>query len=95
MSDRPDDPGDVLVRVGGIVFGIGTLATIATVTPLVLDLTPLPTFAYWLSMLMPLGLLVALVGLFANARSSSRRRRARQAAAATRTTGTTGTAAAG
>ncbi|MEU3494743.1 hypothetical protein [Kitasatospora cineracea] len=90
MSDRPDDPGDVLVRVGGIVFGIGMLATVATFVPLFLDLTRLPTFAYWLSMLMPLGLLVALVGLFANARSSSRRRRARQAAA----TGT-GTAAAG
>ncbi|ROR42696.1 hypothetical protein [Kitasatospora cineracea] len=90
MSDRPDDPGDVLVRVGGIVFGIGMLATVATFVPLFLDLTRLPTFAYWLSMLMPLGLLVALVGLFANARSSSRRRRARQAAA----TGT-GTTAAG
>ncbi|MFI1518479.1 hypothetical protein [Kitasatospora cineracea] len=91
MSDRPDDPGDVLVRVGGIVFGIGMLATVATFVPLFLDLTRLPTFAYWLSMLMPLGLLVALVGLFANARSSSRRRRARQAASAAATgTATTG-----
>jgi cytochrome c biogenesis protein CcdA len=90
VSDRPDDPGDVLVRVGGIVFGVGMLATVATFVPLFLDLTRLPTFAYWLSMLMPLGLLVALAGLFANARSSSRRRRARRAAATA-----TGTAAAG
>ncbi|RAJ39731.1 hypothetical protein K353_03761 [Kitasatospora sp. SolWspMP-SS2h] len=81
-GDRPGDPGDLLVRIGGVVFGVGMLATVATFVPLFLDLTRLPTFAYWLSMLMPLGLLVALVGLFVTARANTRRRRAREAATA-------------
>ncbi|MFB7945065.1 hypothetical protein ACFC6L_09095 [Kitasatospora phosalacinea] len=82
MSDRSDGPGDVLVRVGGTVFGIGMLSVIAVFVPYVFDLARLPSFAYWMAMLMPLGLLVALGGLFADARANTRRRRAREAAAA-------------
>ncbi|GAA2110326.1 hypothetical protein GCM10009759_51600 [Kitasatospora saccharophila] len=82
MSDRPDSPGDLLVRVGGIVFGLGMLSVVAVFVPYVFDLTRLPSFAYWLAMLMPLGLLVALSGLFADARAGARRRRAKRAAAA-------------
>ncbi|MFJ5922924.1 hypothetical protein ACIQF6_09985 [Kitasatospora sp. NPDC092948] len=82
MTRQSRDAGEVLVRVGGVVFVLGTLATIATVTPLLLDLKRLPSIAYGLSMLMPLGLLVALTGLFVTARAESRRRRAAREAAA-------------
>jgi len=82
VTRQSRDAGEVLVRVGGVVFVLGTLATIATVTPLLLDLKRLPSIAYGLSMLMPLGLLVALAGLFVTARAESRRRRAAREAAA-------------
>ncbi|QKW21090.1 hypothetical protein HUT16_20335 [Kitasatospora sp. NA04385] len=79
MSDRSDSTGDVLVRVGGTVFGLGMLSVIAVFVPYVFDLARLPSFAYWLAMLMPLGLLVALSGLFSDARAGARRRRAARA----------------
>ncbi|KDN83739.1 hypothetical protein [Kitasatospora cheerisanensis] len=82
MTGRSRDLGENLVRVGGVVFVLGTLATIATVVPYLLDLPRLPSIAWGLSMMMPLGLLVALVGLFATARAESRRRRAAREAAA-------------
>ncbi|MEV4559642.1 hypothetical protein AB0K51_21970 [Kitasatospora sp. NPDC049285] len=81
MSRQSTDPGDTLVRVGGIVFGVGMLATIATFVPLFLDLPRLPTVAYWLCMLMPAGLLVSLTGLFTTARADARKRRAAAASA--------------
>ena len=56
-------PGDVLVRVGAIVFAVGAVATMITVAPLFLGADPLPTFAYVMSMLMGVGFLVAAVGL--------------------------------
>ncbi|RKE20646.1 hypothetical protein [Streptomyces sp. TLI_171] len=83
MSRQSSDSGDTLVRVGGVVFGIGTLATLVTFVPYFFDLARFPSAAYWLSMLMPLGLLVSLVGLLAGARAQSRRRRAAREAAAT------------
>ncbi|MFJ8628263.1 hypothetical protein ACIRD3_36245 [Kitasatospora sp. NPDC093550] len=73
MSSQSADPGDVYVKAGVIVFGIGALATLVTFVPLFLHLTPLPTAAYWLSMLMPAGFLSALTGLFLNARAQRRR----------------------
>ncbi|MFE6050863.1 hypothetical protein ACFQ6N_08920 [Kitasatospora sp. NPDC056446] len=69
MSSQSAEPGDVYVKAGAIVFGLGALATLATFVPLFLHLTPLPTAAYWLSMLMPAGFLAALTGLFLNARA--------------------------
>lgn len=85
MSSRTSGPGDVLVKVGGAVFGIGVLATIATFVPYFLDLPRFPSFAYWLSMLMPLGFLLSLAGLFTTARLDARARRAAREAAATAT----------
>ncbi|GGQ75945.1 hypothetical protein [Kitasatospora griseola] len=82
MTRQSRDAGEILVRVGGVVFVLGTLATIATMVPLFLDLPRLPSIAWGLSMLMPLGLLVALTGLFTTARAESRRRRAAREAAA-------------
>ncbi|MBD0694202.1 hypothetical protein [Streptomyces sp. CBMA123] len=69
MSSQSADPGDVYVKAGTVVFGIGALATLVTFVPLFLHLTPLPTAMYWLSMLMPAGFLAALTGLFLNARA--------------------------
>ncbi|WP_234326984.1 hypothetical protein [Streptomyces sp. NRRL WC-3742] len=73
VSSRSADPGDVYVKVGTVVFGLGMLATLATLVPLFLHLTPLPSVAWWLSMLMPAGFLAALVGLLRNARAQRRR----------------------
>ncbi|WP_354641883.1 hypothetical protein [Kitasatospora camelliae] len=75
------DPADVLVRVGGYVFGFGALATLVTFVPLFFDFDRFPTFAYWLCMLMPGGFLVSLVGLLLSARAQRRRVRERAAAA--------------
>ncbi|MET8624829.1 hypothetical protein ABZW30_13890 [Kitasatospora sp. NPDC004669] len=73
MSSQSPDPGDVYVKAGTAVFGLGALATLITFVPLFLHLTPLPTAMYWLSMLMPAGFLAALTGLFLNARAQRRR----------------------
>ncbi|MFJ6620980.1 hypothetical protein ACIQOW_25810 [Kitasatospora sp. NPDC091335] len=73
MNSQSTDPGDVYVKAGAIVFGLGALATLVTFVPLFLHLTPLPTVAYWLSMLMPAGFLAALTGLLLNARAQRRR----------------------
>lgn len=55
--------GDLLVRTGAIVFLVGAVGTVATVAPLLLHTRRLPTPAYFVSMLMGVGLAIALVGL--------------------------------
>jgi hypothetical protein len=67
------ESGERLVRVGAVVFIVGALATMVTFIPLFFHLTPLPTPAYFASMLMPLGFLLALLGLFGSARAQRRR----------------------
>ncbi|GAA1980714.1 hypothetical protein [Kitasatospora viridis] len=67
------ESGERLVPVGGVVFLVGAVATVVTFVPLFLHLHPLPSAAYWASMLMPLGFLLALVGLFRSARAQRRR----------------------
>ncbi|MGW6913498.1 hypothetical protein ACWGB8_06705 [Kitasatospora sp. NPDC054939] len=79
MSSQTTDPGDAYVKAGAIVFGLGALATLITFVPLFLNRTPLPSAAYWLSMMMPLGFLLALAGLLLNARAQRRRVRANAA----------------
>jgi hypothetical protein len=59
--------GDLLVRAGAIVFLVGAVGTMATVAPLLLGTRRLPTPAYFVSMLMGVGLAVALVGLLRTA----------------------------
>ncbi|WP_042376894.1 hypothetical protein [Streptacidiphilus melanogenes] len=71
-AEDPGAPGDRLVRIGAILFAVGAVATIATVLPLFLGLHRLPTPAYFVCMVMPLGFAVALAGLFASARSQKR-----------------------
>ncbi len=75
----PDDvhndstgPGDRLVRIGAALFIIGTLATLATITPLLIGTTALPTAVYLVSTLMPLGFAIAGAGLFKSARNQRR-----------------------
>lgn len=59
--------GDLLVRVGAVLFMIGALATLATLTPLFIGAHPLPTAAYLVSMLMGVGFALALAGLLRSA----------------------------
>jgi hypothetical protein len=59
--------GDLLVRIGAIVFLVGAVGTVATVAPLLLGTSRLPTPAYFVSMLMAVGLAVALAGLLRSA----------------------------
>ncbi|WP_328465155.1 hypothetical protein [Streptomyces sp. NBC_00448] len=63
MSKQTLGPGDLLVRTGAITFLVGTVGTVVTVAPLLLHTKRLPTPAYFVSMLMGLGLALALVGL--------------------------------
>ena len=73
-------PGDLLVRIGAIVFIIGAVATLATITPLLIGTHPLPTAAYLVAMLMGVGFLLALTGLLRSA--LAQRRLTREASAA-------------
>lgn len=59
--------GDLLVRIGAIVFLVGAVGTLATAAPLLLGTHTLPTPAYFVSMLMGVGLAVALCGLLRSA----------------------------
>ncbi|MFJ1703542.1 hypothetical protein [Kitasatospora sp. NPDC088346] len=73
MSSPSADRGDALVRAGAIVFGAGAVATLVTFVPLFFDLPRFPSPAYWLCMLMPLGFLLSVTGLFLSARAQRRR----------------------
>lgn len=55
--------GDLLVRIGAITFLVGAAGTLATVAPLLTHSRRLPTPAYFVSMLMGVGLALALCGL--------------------------------
>ncbi len=69
-------PGDLLVRIGAIVFAVGAVATLATMTPLFIGAHPLPTPAYFVCMLMGVGFGLALGGLLRSARAQRRQTRA-------------------
>ena len=72
----PRRPGERLVTVGAVLFGAGALATVATLVPLLVGASPLPTAAYLLAVVLtPLGFALALAGLVRGARA---RRRPRQ-----------------
>lgn len=73
-------PGDLLVRIGGVVFAVGAVATLVTVAPLFLGTDPFPTVAYLLSMLMGVGFAIAAAGVVRGV--SAQRKEARAAAAA-------------
>ncbi|MER6048816.1 hypothetical protein K2224_09665 [Streptomyces sp. BHT-5-2] len=77
MSDETPQAGDLLVRIGAIVFLVGALATLVTVLPLFLGTKPLPWEFYWVSMLMGAGFLIAGGGVL---RSVAAQRRQAEAA---------------
>ncbi|MCF2529426.1 hypothetical protein [Yinghuangia soli] len=71
-ADRTAGRADAAIRIGAIVFAVGTVATLATLVPFLIGADALPRAVYLLSALMPLGLGVALSGLVATARSQRR-----------------------
>lgn len=77
VSDETPQAGDLLVRIGAIMFLVGAVATLATVAPLFLGSHPLPSVFYWLCMLMGLGFLIAAAGVV---RSAIAQRRQAEAA---------------
>ncbi len=68
--------GDRLIRVGAIVFFVGTVATLVTVAPLLLGTSPFPTYMFGLSMLMGVGFLIAGAGVLQSAAEGRRQARA-------------------
>ena len=62
-------PADRLARIGAVLVGIGVIATVITVLPLLLDAEPLPVGFYLLCFLAPIGLGVILVALWRRARN--------------------------
>ena len=61
-------PGDLLVRAGAVVFGLGAVALLAVVVPFFLGAHDLPTWLDLLTLLLPVGLALALLGLLRGAR---------------------------
>ncbi|MFP8887976.1 MULTISPECIES: hypothetical protein [Streptomyces] len=78
MTSETSRAGDLLVRIGAVVFVVGAVATLATITPLFLGSDPLPTAAYLVSMLMGVGFAVAGAGVLRSI--AVQRREAREAA---------------
>ncbi|MET9291994.1 hypothetical protein [Streptomyces sp. NPDC003077] len=76
MSDETPQAGDLLVRIGAIVFLIGAVATLATMTPLFIGADPLPSVFYWVCMLMGVGFVIAGGGVLRSVREQRRRARA-------------------
>jgi hypothetical protein len=78
VTSETSRPGDLLVRVGSVVFVVGAVATLATITPLFLGSDPLPTAAYLISMLMGVGFAIAGAGVLRSI--AAQRREARSEA---------------
>ena len=57
------DAGDRLVRIGGIVFFVGAIATLVTFMPMFLGTEPFPPIAYAVCMLMGVGFMIAAAGV--------------------------------
>ncbi|MFF7728483.1 hypothetical protein [Streptomyces sp. NPDC008001] len=76
MSSETPRAGDLLVRIGAIVFLVGAVATLATVAPLFLGADPLPPAAYFVCMLMGVGFLIAGAGVLRSIAAQRRQARA-------------------
>lgn len=69
MSEPDRDLPDRLVIAGSVLFGVGAVAVVATVLPLLLGTRPMPTAVYVVAAVCcPLGLAVALFSLLMTAR---------------------------
>ncbi|MBR7675800.1 hypothetical protein [Streptomyces daliensis] len=73
MNAETSRAGDLLVRLGGVVFLLGAVATVVTVAPLFLGTEPFPAPAYFVCMLMGAGFVLAAAGVV---RSAAAQRRA-------------------
>ncbi|MER5595808.1 hypothetical protein [Streptomyces sp. NPDC002265] len=69
-------PGDRLIRAGALVFFAGAVATLVTMTPLLLGTKPFPTYMFGLSMLMGVGFLIAGAGVLRSIAAGRRQARA-------------------
>lgn len=79
MSDTPehdDRSGELLVRIGGVVFAVGAIATLITFIPMFTGSEPFPPVAYAVSMLMGVGFALAAAGLARSVAAQRRRDRA-------------------
>jgi hypothetical protein len=73
VAPTPPAPGERLVQVGAVLFGLGLLAALVVVVPFFLGRSNAPLALTLGTLLMPLGLGVALSGLLRGARRSSTR----------------------
>ncbi len=60
-------PGERLVQVGAALFGIGVIGVLAALVPFLLGRADAPLWTTLVASLLPVGLLVALVGLLRGA----------------------------
>ena len=67
-------PGERLVRLGALLFGLGVLGILAVVVPFLLGRDDAPLWTTLLASLLPVGLGVALLGLLRGARTRRRER---------------------
>lgn len=65
---EPPAPGDRLVRVGAIVFGLGVLGVLAVLVPFLLGAEDAPLWTTLAASLLPVGFGLALLGLLRGAR---------------------------
>ena len=72
VAPEQPQPGDRLVRVGAVVFGVGLLAAVGVVVPFFLGRSDAPLGLALGTLLMPLGLGLALSGLRRSARRARR-----------------------
>lgn len=68
-------PGDLLIRVGGVVFALGVVALAGEFVPFFFGHRNQPLWVALLCFLLPLGLGLALWGLLRQARAARRRAR--------------------
>lgn len=62
-------PGERLVRLGALLFGVGVLGVLAVVVPFLLGRDDAPLWTTLVASLLPVGLGLALLGLLRGARS--------------------------
>ena len=67
-------PGDGLVRIGAVVFGLGLIDALLVIVPFFLGRTDAPLPLALGTLLLPIGLGIALSGLLRAARRSRPRR---------------------
>lgn len=72
----PDGPGDRLVSVGAAVFAVGVLGILAQFLPFFAGRVDLPLALALVALLAPVGLGLALLGLYRQVRAASRARAA-------------------